>query len=44
VTSNHQALLGYAMAIIPKIVKLLNMDQGYRVVINDGKNAGKIEL
>ena len=38
---NHKELLGHLMLTVPKIAKQAGLDDGYRVVINDGKNAGQ---
>jgi len=35
------ALLGHLMLVVGKIAKKQNLADGYRVVINDGKNGGQ---
>jgi histidine triad (HIT) family protein len=36
----HQALLGHMMVTVPKVAKLVGLDD-YRLVINDGAKAGQ---
>jgi histidine triad (HIT) family protein len=40
-SSEHQALLGHIWSIIPKLAKRLQLDNGYRVVVNCGKDGGQ---
>ncbi|MFC1687067.1 histidine triad nucleotide-binding protein [Patescibacteria group bacterium] len=41
-TNKEKELLGEIVLRIPKIAKDLSIDQGYKVVINNGKDAGQI--
>lgn len=41
ITSQHQALLGHIWSIIPKLATQLQLDNGYRVVVNCGQDGGQ---
>ena len=40
-TAEDQALLGHLLLCIPKIAQQEKLNDGYRVVINNGNNAGQ---
>ena len=41
----HEQLLGHLMLVVAKVAKQEGLDEnGYRIVINDGKHGGKIYL
>lgn len=37
----HESLLGHLMVVAAKVAKQEGLDDGYRIVINDGKHGGK---
>ncbi len=37
----HEALLGHLMVVAAKIAKQEGLEDGFRIVINDGKNSGQ---
>lgn len=39
-TEHHKALLGHMMVTVPKVAKILGLED-YRLVINDGPKAGQ---
>jgi histidine triad (HIT) family protein len=39
--SRHEALLGRMMVLAPKLAKEQGLDNGFRVVINNGKGGGQ---
>lgn len=39
--ASHQALLGKMMLLAPKLAKELGLEQGFRVVVNNGKGGGQ---
>ena len=41
ITENDQALLGHLWATIPKIARQAGLISGYRVVVNNGPDAGQ---
>ena len=40
-TAEDESLLGHLWLVIPRIAKQLGLDQGYRVVVNCGPDAGQ---
>lgn len=41
VEAAHEALLGRMMALAPKLMRQLGVDDGFRVVVNTGRNGGQ---
>lgn len=39
--ANHAELLGHLLLTAAKLAKQLNLNEGFRVVINNGKNGGE---
>ena len=45
VTEAHASLMGHLMVVAAKVAKSLDLDDGYRLVINNGKaGAQKVDL
>jgi len=40
-TQEHEALLGHLLLVASKIAKMENLNDGFRIIINDGKKAGQ---
>jgi histidine triad (HIT) family protein len=40
----HAQLLGHLLVVVSKVAAQEKLDDGYRVVINDGKNAGEFKF
>jgi diadenosine tetraphosphate (Ap4A) HIT family hydrolase len=38
VTEEDEEILGHMMIIVNQVAQLLSLQQGYRVVVNNGKN------
>lgn len=41
VTEEHAALMGQLFVAVPHVARVLNLDEGYRVVVNDGPHGGQ---
>src|SRR5688500_6498524 len=41
ISADHQTLLGHLWMVIPRIAAQENLSQGYRVVVNNGPDAGQ---